>query len=75
VRVGLPPGTWVELFSGRRHVVAAPPPPPPGELPEAVPAPRVLVAAPVGRPAVLFRADDPTSASLRQTLQAAGLLP
>jgi hypothetical protein len=34
----------------------------------------VRVAAPVGRPAVLYRADDPDTASLRQALRAAGLL-
>jgi alpha-glucosidase (family GH31 glycosyl hydrolase) len=75
VRVGLPPGTWVELFSGRTHVVPAPPPPDPGELPEVTPAPRVLVAAPVGRPAILYRPDDPETATLRPALRAAGLLP
>jgi alpha-glucosidase len=74
VRVGLPPGTWVELFSGRTHVVSASPPPEPGELPKASPAQRVRVDAPVGRPAVLYRLDDPETASLRQTLRAAGLL-
>jgi sulfoquinovosidase len=74
VTVGLPPGTWVELFSGRRHVVPSPPEPPPGIRPEPVAARQVRVAAPLGRPAVLFRADDPDAAPLRQALRAAGLL-
>ncbi|HKG51032.1 MAG TPA: TIM-barrel domain-containing protein [Actinomycetales bacterium] len=74
VTVGLPPGTWVELFSGRRHVVPTPPEPHPGERPEPVAARQVQVPAPVGRPAVLYRADDPDAASLRRALRAAGLL-
>jgi alpha-glucosidase len=74
VTVGLPPGVWVELFSGRRRVVTAPPPPPPGEVADPFPARRVRVPAPVGRPAVLYRPDDPDAASLRQALAQAGLL-
>jgi alpha-glucosidase len=74
VTVGLPPGIWVELFSGHRRIVTAPPPPLPGEVADPFPARRVRIAAPVGRPAVLYRPDDPDAALLRQALEQAGLL-
>jgi hypothetical protein len=64
----------VELFSGRRHVVPSIPDPLPGVRRDPVVAPTVRLAAPVGRPAVLYRADDPDAATLREALRAAGLL-
>ncbi|WP_460447383.1 TIM-barrel domain-containing protein, partial [Angustibacter aerolatus] len=74
VRAGLPPGDWVELFTGRRHEGTDLPDPPPGVQPSTATATQVELDAPLDREVVLYRADDPDAQRLRSALRAAGLL-
>jgi sulfoquinovosidase len=75
VRAALPPGRWVELLTGRVHTVRPPPQQPrrPGPREPAEPE-RVIVQAPLGRPAVLFAIDDRDAVGLRSALRSAGLI-
>jgi len=78
VQARLPPGRWVELFTGVTHDVGSalpttaeatdstPPPPVPRE---------VTVSARPGSPVVLYRAEDDDAADARAALVSAGLLP
>ena len=83
VQVALPPGRWVELFTGRVHEVGPARSRPPGE-PGANEAPdpqttlatpqQLRIDAPVGRPVVLYRADDRAGARVRAALVTSGVL-
>ncbi len=86
VDVALPPGRWIELFTGVEHDIgpARPGPTDPagadaagdvGGTPTAPATPqRVTIQAPLGRPVVLYRARDRDGAHVRSALVAAGLL-
>jgi alpha-glucosidase len=77
VQAFLPPGTWVDLFTGEQHVVAppAPQPSPQTGVPTDAPTPQdVTLAAPLGRPVVLYREGDDDGAAARRALGGAGLL-
>jgi sulfoquinovosidase len=81
VDVALPPGRWVELFTGVVHQVgpartrAPGQPAAPGQDEAQDPATslatpqEVSIAAPVGRPVVLYRAGDPDAARVRTALR------
>ncbi|WP_426565271.1 TIM-barrel domain-containing protein [Angustibacter sp. McL0619] len=77
VQASLPPGTWVDLFTGERHVVG-----PPSAVPSAqastatdLATPQeVTLAAPVGRAVVLYREGDDDGAAARRALAGADLL-
>jgi alpha-glucosidase len=80
VDVALPPGHWIELFTGAEHDIG--PAQPASDAADDAADPtttlarpqRITVDAPVGRPVVLYRATDREAARVRQTLVAAGLL-
>ncbi len=76
VDVALPPGRWVELFTGVEHQVGEPRAATRagGATATDVATPRqVTVDAPLGRPVVLFRAQDRDGAQVRSALITAGL--
>ncbi|GAB3598555.1 hypothetical protein GCM10027446_29130 [Angustibacter peucedani] len=78
VDVALPPGRWVELFTGVQHDVGDPRPVAAASAATAtdVATPRqITVDAPVGRPVVLFRAQDRDAVQVRDALVTAGLVP
>jgi alpha-glucosidase (family GH31 glycosyl hydrolase) len=77
VQASLPPGTWVDLFTGERHVVGPPPAVPTSQASTAtdVATPQqVTLAAPLGRPVVLYREGDDDGSAARRALAGAGLL-
>jgi sulfoquinovosidase len=82
VRAELAPGQWIELLTGRVHRVRAIPSAsgsrPTSALPDGRPAEvtvrPVAIDAPLGRPVVLLRVDDPDAAGLRTALRSAGLV-
>jgi alpha-glucosidase (family GH31 glycosyl hydrolase) len=77
VRASLPPGTWVNLFTGERYQVGEPAPVPSAQASTATDAAtpqEVAIAAPLGRPVVLYRQGDDDGEDARQALAGAGLL-
>ncbi|KQX61582.1 TIM-barrel domain-containing protein [Angustibacter sp. Root456] len=84
VDVALPPGRWVELFTGVVHDIGParsrePGQPGSGEAPDpetTLAAPQnVRIDAPLGQPVVLYRANDRNGARVRAALVTSGLLP
>lgn len=77
VDVALPPGRWVELFTGVQYVAGEPRPADRtnGATATDVATPQqVTVPAPLGRPVVLYRAEDREGAVVRAALVTAGLV-
>lgn len=62
VRVYLPAGEWIHLWSGDRHGDASA-----GKY--------ITVAAPIGQPAVFYKADSNAGQKFRERLASEGLLP
>jgi alpha-glucosidase len=75
VQAKLPPGTWVNLFTGERYDIAEPAVPAGGATATDVAVPeQVTISASLGRPVVLYRLGDDDGAAARQALAGAGLL-
>jgi alpha-glucosidase (family GH31 glycosyl hydrolase) len=78
VQARLPPGRWVELFTGVTHQVGSALPTKAAATDTTTPPPvprEVTLAAPPGSPVVLYRAEDDDAADARAALVSAGVLP